>query len=627
MSSDAIIVLPGEVIVYILEDKRLSFSDVVHFSSTCRSLYKIVNENNRLWKTKFFQRWPHLREIYQTNNELDHRMINWKEEVKSSLSSRIKLLSHLSSMSSKHYRMQELSNSEFKEFDPLFCPKEGAHPLAYYFLVDELISLIKHPAIVSNLTHRYYALKIVRYLKQTHLKDEWKKFLSLPPKQQTLERGATIVAQWSQPERHVSYFAISSALDNIAEQTKELLREQYPNHTIFSIPTERFNFWKNNIIGDNQWDVTETRQLTDALCEVLFKRLGFYGNSEMYYSSENSFIDRVLERRRGIPITLAIVFESVARRLGIHCEPVSFPSHFLLRWKETYGPQFKDTENFYIDVFNGGQFLTKKNCPRIGGVSRCPIEKYNIHEAATAIEVVTRMANNLEIAARQHTHINGRTTRLRSALELQYMIQPNDANTILQLGRIYISQFMDLSELVKRLENIPEDLELISRGQANLILQTFNVHIFQSYQKQLESKEEVRPKSRIPSVKYAIGLIMKHKIHGYMCVITGWDTYCTATTEWMNEMNVGGLVDGPGQPFYNIFVDDGSCHYVAQENLELASNPGWIHHHAIGRYFYKFSGAHYIPNEEKAREYPEDEKICNELLVTYMQNGMTYSTT
>lgn len=63
------------------------------------------------------------------------------------------------------------------------------------------------------------------------------------------------------------------------------------------------------------------------------------------------------------------------------------------------------------------------------------------------------------------------------------------------------------------------------------------------------------------------------------------------------------------------------------ENLELASNPGWIHHHAIGRYFYKFSGAHYIPNEEKAREYPEDEKICNELLVTNMQNGMTYSTT
>lgn len=50
-------------------------------------------------------------------------------------------------------------------------------------------------------------------------------------------------------------------------------------------------------------------------------------------------------------------------------------------------PEFKDTENYYIDVFNGGQFLTKKNCPRIGGVSRCPIEKYNVHEEATAVEV------------------------------------------------------------------------------------------------------------------------------------------------------------------------------------------------------------------------------------------------
>lgn len=88
-----------------------------------------------------------MREIYQTNNELDHRTINWKEEAKSSSSSRMKLLYHLSSMSSKHYGMQELSNSEFKEFDSLFCPKEGAHPLAYYFLVDELVSLIKHPAM------------------------------------------------------------------------------------------------------------------------------------------------------------------------------------------------------------------------------------------------------------------------------------------------------------------------------------------------------------------------------------------------------------------------------------------------------------------------------------------------
>ncbi|KAK9301059.1 hypothetical protein QLX08_006403 [Tetragonisca angustula] len=622
MASDTIIVLPGEIIVYILEDKRLSLADIVHFSLTCKSLYKIVNGSNKLWKTKFFKRWPLLKEVYDINKKLEHRIINWKEEVKVSVTSRTKLLCYLFSMSSKHHRKQDLPNSEFKDLDPLFCPKEGAHPLAYYFLLDELDSLIKHPA--TNLTHRYYGLKIIRYLKQTHLKDEWQKFISLPPKQQTLERGATFVAQWSQPEKNVSYLAISSILDNIAEQTKEFLREQYPGHSIFSVSNERFNFWKNNIIDDNQWNVTETRQITDALCEVLFVKLKFYGNSKMYYWLEKSFIDHVLETGSGIPITLAIVFESVARRLGVHCEPVNFPSHFLLRWKERYGPGFKDTENFYIDVFNHGHFVTKESCPRVGGVSRCPIEKYNVHEAATAIEVVTRIANNLEVAARQHTHINDRTARLRSVLELRYMIQP-DANIILQLGRIYISQYMDLTELVKILENMQQDLELISRGQANIILQTFQT--LQRCQKKLQPEEEVKPKRRVPSVKYAIGLIMTHRIHGYFCVITGWDPRCMASTEWMNEMNVDELDQGANQPFYNIFVDDGSCHYVAQENLVLSPNSQGINHHAIGRYFYKFSGAHYIPNEEKAKEYPEDERFCNELLVTYMQNRMAYNTT
>lgn len=56
-------------------------------------------------------------------------------------------------------------------------------------------------------------------------------------------------------------------------------------------------------------------------------------------------------------------------------------------------------------------------------------------------------------------------------------------------------------------------------------------------------------------------------------------------TEWMNEMNVDGLEEGADQPFYKIFVDDGSCQYAAQENLLLAPNPEWINHHAIGRYF------------------------------------------
>ena len=620
MASDTIISLPAEIIVYILEGRQLGFSDVINFSSTCKHLYKIVRNNNKLWERKFFQRWPLLKETYQTSHE-SRRKLHWREEIIASLGSRRALLSSLLFMSGTHYRKVELPNCEFKEFDPMFRPEQGAHPFAYYFLVDELISLINRPASASNLTHRYYALKIVRYLKQSHLKDEWQKFISLPPKQQILERGATIISQWSQPNKHVSYSHISSLLDNIADQVKELLRQQYPAHSIFSAWTDQFTYWRNNIIDDNQWSVTETRQITDVLCKVLFEKLGFYGNSEMYYSSENLFIDCVLERKQGIPITLAIIFESVARRLGVRCEPVSFPSHFLLRWKERYGPEFKDAENFYIDVFNGGQFLTKEHCPRIGGVSKCPIEKYNVHEPATTIEVVTRMANNLQIATRQHTHLNDRTARLRSALELQHMVEPNNMNTIVQLSRIYILQEMDLTELVITLETM-EDLEVMSRRRANIISEAC-----QAWKKHLLPDEEVEPKQREPPVKYAVGLIMKHKIHGHLCVITGWDVHRKESKVWMNEINVDHLEASTDQPFYYTCMDDGSSRYVAQENLSLAPNPEWINHHSTGRYFYAFNGTHYVPNVELAREYPEDGKVRDEWLLVYTQSGMVYDTT
>lgn len=72
------------------------------------------------------------------------------------------------------------------------------------------------------------------------------------------------------------------------------------------------------------------------------------------------------------------------------------------------------------------------------------------------------------------------------------------------------------------------------------------------------------PKKRTPEVKYAIGLIMKHQTYDYLCVITGWDPHCAASTEWMAEMGVEELAGGSNQPFYNVFAADGSSRYAAQ---------------------------------------------------------------
>lgn len=91
-----------------------------------------------------------------------------------------------------------------------------------------------------------------------------------------------------------------------------------------------------------------------VLRRVLFEDAGFRGNREAYYEPENSYLDRVLDRRRGIPITLAVLWIEVSRRLSLRAQGIGFPGHFLVRhWA---GDSFR-----YIDPFDAGRLLTLEN--------------------------------------------------------------------------------------------------------------------------------------------------------------------------------------------------------------------------------------------------------------------------
>lgn len=85
------------------------------------------------------------------------------------------------------------------------------------------------------------------------------------------------------------------------------------------------------------------------LAELLFDELGFEGERDDYYNPHNSYIDKVLTRRRGIPISLSVLTIAVGERAGIKVEGVGFPGHFLVR---VGGP-----EGIYQDPFNGGELL------------------------------------------------------------------------------------------------------------------------------------------------------------------------------------------------------------------------------------------------------------------------------
>lgn len=96
----------------------------------------------------------------------------------------------------------------------------------------------------------------------------------------------------------------------------------------------------------------------EVLRTVLFQELGFSGHRERYYAPENSLLDRVLETRKGIPITLAVVWLEVARRTQLEAEGVGFPGHFLVRHRA--GEVWR-----YVDVFDDGRVLTAADTQQI----------------------------------------------------------------------------------------------------------------------------------------------------------------------------------------------------------------------------------------------------------------------
>lgn len=87
----------------------------------------------------------------------------------------------------------------------------------------------------------------------------------------------------------------------------------------------------------------------------LFEEQGFRGNSEDYYDPRNSFLNDVLDRRTGIPITLSVVYMEVGRRLGLTIQGIGLPGHFIVEWRG-------DSERLLIDPFNSGAVLDARDC-------------------------------------------------------------------------------------------------------------------------------------------------------------------------------------------------------------------------------------------------------------------------
>ena len=97
------------------------------------------------------------------------------------------------------------------------------------------------------------------------------------------------------------------------------------------------------------------RRLVTTLNEYLFGELAFHGNAVDYYDPRNSYLNDVMDRGTGIPITLSLLYIELARRVGLHLEGVGLPGHFVVRYP-------LEDEELLLDPFNGGAILSIEDC-------------------------------------------------------------------------------------------------------------------------------------------------------------------------------------------------------------------------------------------------------------------------
>jgi regulator of sirC expression with transglutaminase-like and TPR domain len=174
--------------------------------------------------------------------------------------------------------------------------------------------------------------------------------------------------------------------------------------------------------------VESTVEKIQSLSEFLFTRKGFEGNRDQYGDPRNSFLNQVLERRLGIPISLSVLYIEVGRRLGLKLYGVSFPTHFLVKAVDDRG-------ELIIDPFYDGKILDLDEIrARLQQIYRQPVDvQPEMLKPVGARQILTRMLRNLKnIYAR-----GADWQRVLSALDRILMLDPRSLEELLERGVLY----------------------------------------------------------------------------------------------------------------------------------------------------------------------------------------------
>lgn len=185
----------------------------------------------------------------------------------------------------------------------------------------------------------------------------------------------------------------------------------------------------------------------DAVNRYLFTDQGFTGNRERFDDPRNSCLNEVLDRRTGIPITLALVYIEVARRAGIRAEGINFPGHFLVRCLQDLHTDDAN-DGLIVDPFHGGAILNEAECRQLleRHMSDAAFEPALLARA-TRRQILVRMLLNLKkLYVKMHSF-----PQARAATDALLALQPSSLADLRDRG-LLAYHLNDFSHALRDLE-------------------------------------------------------------------------------------------------------------------------------------------------------------------------------
>jgi regulator of sirC expression with transglutaminase-like and TPR domain len=194
-----------------------------------------------------------------------------------------------------------------------------------------------------------------------------------------LEQAVLILAYWNNPRVNIEQ--VSRQIDQLAEDIRFKLPQS--GHPLVFV---------------------------DHLSYYLFKKFGFRGNSEDYYHPDNSFLDKVLENRKGIPISLSILTMLVAARLNIPVSGIPMPAHFIVKFED-------ESDGIFFDPYFNGKIYSREECVAyLEQTRKTPVDE--ILAGCSNYDIILRMMRNIHLVYTSYRDEPAKASEILQLIEL-----------------------------------------------------------------------------------------------------------------------------------------------------------------------------------------------------------------